>query len=179
MIRPTIILLLVFCIPITTAAQDSPDQICTTTIVQPHMIQDCNNSNYQQLIREKAYQAEQSLDEKLSRLMTLIDQIDRDLRISLSTGFIGSAQSTWDSLYDNLTRYKERVIRERSDIGSRVQECMINEFKFQLLGPRLSYLDGELMSFCQFYNQARMQRNQRSEYPPQPIGLSHQASAME
>jgi hypothetical protein len=124
-------------------------------------IQDCENNNYQRLIREKAKQTVELLSEKARKMDELLDNIADKSRHSLffphnfSHDF-DRAQRDWEFYFDKIVKIREEFIEKTGKGSYWEKRCLIDEVKINLLSLRLSYLDGEMRFLCQFYSQAFM-----------------------
>ena len=162
MSRTFMMVVLVLSIVTISYADETFNRSCMSGNQQTPMIQDCENSNYQTLIREKAKQTEELLYGKAKKIDELLDKIAYKSRhSSFFPHDFYSAQRDWESYFDKMVRIRTEFI-ERTGKGSTwgKKRCLIDEVKFDLLSLRLSYLDGEMRFLCQFYSQAFMHQKQ-------------------
>jgi len=142
-------------------ADETFNRSCMSGNQQPPMIRDCENNNYQRLIREKAKQTEEVLYGKARKMDELLDKIaDKSRHSSFFPHDFDSAQRDWESYFDKMVRIRAEFIEKTGKGSTWEKRCLIDEVKFNLLSLRLSYLDGEMRFLCQFYSQAFMHQKQ-------------------
>jgi len=158
MSRTFMMVVLVLSIVTISYADETFNRSCMGGSQQPPMIQDCRDSSYQSLIRDKVSQTEDFLDRKAREMDEFLDIIEDKSGKSFFTYDFENTQSDWKSYFDTIVKIRTEFIKKTGKGSTWEKKCLIDEVKFNLLSLRLSYLDGEMRFLCQFYSQAFMQQ---------------------
>jgi hypothetical protein len=149
-------------------AGESSNQLCNSGS-QPPMIQDCKRTEYQELLSDILRQTEELLKKKekeMENILILIDKKNKYPRLTAAFPLLQAykkAQKAWHTYSNAMLDYRFQIIIRTHNVDSSIKQgeerqCMMQDYRFNMLRSHLSFLDGEMRFLCQFYSQTIMQQ---------------------